>query len=36
MVSMQLAGALGEVGETAAAQQHCADALAQARQAGDL
>jgi DNA-binding CsgD family transcriptional regulator len=35
-VTMQLADALYEVGEIAEAQQHCADALALARQAGAL
>jgi DNA-binding CsgD family transcriptional regulator/tetratricopeptide (TPR) repeat protein len=35
-VTMQLADALYEVGEIAEAQQHCADALALARQAGSL
>jgi len=35
-VTMQLADSLREVGEVAEAQQHCADALALARQAGAL
>jgi predicted ATPase/DNA-binding CsgD family transcriptional regulator len=35
-VIRQLADALGEIGEAAEAQQHCADALALARQAGDV
>jgi predicted ATPase/DNA-binding CsgD family transcriptional regulator len=35
-VTLQLAEALGEAGEAAEAQQHCADLLAQARQAGAL
>jgi DNA-binding CsgD family transcriptional regulator len=36
LITTELAAALGEAGETAEAQQHCADALALARQAGAL